>query len=495
MTRELTFVSGIETSELPTYTDPSDDRDFVTKGWFEGKGARRDMMHAPVATVQNARDIDSSELVDKMLLFIEAQPSALYRYDTEGTGVDDGGTTTITPTGAGSTGRWKNIIPESATGSLYRATCAEAIDGSIAAKSIVLKVEKTLYVNGSNKYLNIKEDAGSEVTITVPEKPYLVIDLGTDDVDYDLVKVLQDLLNADTNLAGVYTVSYSATTRLITISAVGPTTISLLWKTGTNGSDNADNSLASVLSYADLADDTGSLSYAADDTIDETYTKKLFCWKSDTTYSHLKYCHGFITADSMKLSEGRIYFAQSVDGFTLEEGEQYYTTSTPGSVVKRANTDVYSQYAGFAETPSKLVCAKSDIKPIQNPDNWLSATRTKDYLQEMTVWDMHENTEGKGVRISCDPVVSGPLVYKMQYKLGAGLPWQDASTTISAILRFNDNKSYGGYYLNISCHVDENGHGILAVLIHYSGTYWRVHIFSSTDLKSHPLFNKIFTVS
>jgi len=64
--------------------------------------------------------------------------------------------------------------------------------------------------------------------------------------------------------AQTYTVTYSYTTRKFTITQDTGGTFSILWKTGTNGSDGTDIHCGTLLGYSDAADDTGATAYVAD---------------------------------------------------------------------------------------------------------------------------------------------------------------------------------------------------------------------------------------
>lgn len=63
--------------------------------------------------------------------------------------------------------------------------------------------------------------------------------------------------------ADTITCTYSSSTGKFTITSDG-STFELHWKTGTNGADGTDTHAGTILGYSDAADDTGALTYAAD---------------------------------------------------------------------------------------------------------------------------------------------------------------------------------------------------------------------------------------
>jgi len=124
----------------------------------------------------------------------------------------------------------------------------------------------TLIEQGSDSYIidatNNKfnfDIGGGELVATVASATYT--DMGSTQADAgSLCEAIYDAIVAAEG-AGTYTVVHDGTKMTITRSAG---TFSILWKTGTHGSDGTDVHIGSVVRYSDLADDTGSLSYTAD---------------------------------------------------------------------------------------------------------------------------------------------------------------------------------------------------------------------------------------
>lgn len=157
---------------------------------------------------------------------------------------------------------------------LYRANGAaiEAISGALVT-GVEISVETGQLVNMSftaegtkfffdpivitsaNKYIDATDDGGT-IFASITEKTYRT--------PLELAQALEDALN--TASVDVWTVTYNSTGAnkgKFTIASDGTTT-SLLWKTGTHGSDNADDHIGTTLGFSDAADDTGANSYNSD---------------------------------------------------------------------------------------------------------------------------------------------------------------------------------------------------------------------------------------
>lgn len=94
---------------------------------------------------------------------------------------------------------------------------------------------------------------GSELTVTLTEKTYKS--------PVELARVLESKMNAVAGTSDI-TVKYSSSTGKFTIAKTAGT-LTLKWQSGTNTATTA----ASLFGFSAAADDTGSLSYAADDAL------------------------------------------------------------------------------------------------------------------------------------------------------------------------------------------------------------------------------------
>lgn len=113
-----------------------------------------------------------------------------------------------------------------------------------------------LIVSASNNKLNFTDDDGT-VTATITNGAYRT--------PIELAAAVTAAMNS-ANAGQVHSCTYSSVTGKFTITSTG-TVLSLLWKTGTNGSDNTDTHIGTLLGYSDAADDSGTAAatgYASD---------------------------------------------------------------------------------------------------------------------------------------------------------------------------------------------------------------------------------------
>ena len=133
--------------------------------------------------------------------------------------------------------------------------------GSVATSEVA-----SFIVLATNKYLDFDIGAG-ELIATVAEGTYAA---GTSQaVAGSLCKAIYDAIVV-AEPVGTYTVTFSTTTKKFTITRSAGT-LSILWKTGTHGSDLLDTHIGTLIGFSDAADDTGSLSYAADNAVVSVY--------------------------------------------------------------------------------------------------------------------------------------------------------------------------------------------------------------------------------
>lgn len=118
-------------------------------------------------------------------------------------------------------------------------------------------------VSATNKYLDFNIGAGA-LAAQIATGSYA---MGTADTEAGTLcaAIKAALFAADAT--GTYTVTYSRSTRKVTI-ARSTGTFSILWNTGTNKA----NACATLLGYATTADDTGGLSYTADTALTHVFS-------------------------------------------------------------------------------------------------------------------------------------------------------------------------------------------------------------------------------
>lgn len=132
----------------------------------------------------------------------------------------------------------------------HSAVVGQAPDFNLLLKSLfgsVTPFYTPMVVSSANNKLNFTDDNGT-VTATIASGSYKSPQL--------LAAAVETAMNA-ANGAQTASVVYSTVTGKFTISSTG-TVLSLLWKTGANGSDNTDTHIGTLLGYSDAADDTGT---------------------------------------------------------------------------------------------------------------------------------------------------------------------------------------------------------------------------------------------
>jgi len=104
-----------------------------------------------------------------------------------------------------------------------------------------------LRVDSTNNKLNFTDDDGT-FTATIPSKVYKN--------PHELARAIAAAMDT-ANSGETHSVSYSNSTGKFTITSTG-TVLSLLWKTGTNGSDFTDTHIGTLIGFSDAADNSGT---------------------------------------------------------------------------------------------------------------------------------------------------------------------------------------------------------------------------------------------
>jgi len=133
----------------------------------------------------------------------------------------------------------------------FSATAGEMVNGSYSVEGISYYFNP-IEITSSNNKLNVNQGA-SELIASVTAGWYKNPEHLAEAVEV----ALDSILTAD------ITVTYSKSTGKFTITAASGT-FQILWKTGTNGSDNTDTHIGTKLGFSDAADDTGGLTYTSD---------------------------------------------------------------------------------------------------------------------------------------------------------------------------------------------------------------------------------------
>lgn len=122
-------------------------------------------------------------------------------------------------------------------------------------------------VDANNKYIDFNEGAG-EIVGTLTEGNYTALSL------IEHIASVMTTRSAAVGNSWTYQGTFSEATGKATIEeTAGPNNFSILWKTGTHGSDNADNHIGTTIGYDDSADDNGAAAFFLADYVRVHYPK------------------------------------------------------------------------------------------------------------------------------------------------------------------------------------------------------------------------------
>ena len=115
---------------------------------------------------------------------------------------------------------------------------------------------RTFTVDSSNKYIDVYKVegyGGTDQTATLTVGTYSGDDLATE---------IKTQLDATGGASHTFTITYTSSSGKFTIAADAD--FNITWKTGTHGSDNADDNISSLIGFADSADDGSAATYTSD---------------------------------------------------------------------------------------------------------------------------------------------------------------------------------------------------------------------------------------
>lgn len=332
-------------------------------------------------------------------------------------------------------------------------------------KMASFRAGKILTVKSSNSWLEVSENAGTTYPIQIPYKKYQKRDLAENMATYGLDQVVETLLNDHASLGGTYTFAYDPATGKMGWSATGVTTFEVKCKTGTHGSDNADNHACSLLGFGDTADLTGSNTYTAASA--PAFEDKVLAFNTLTTNMSTAYASGVVTKSTTKGNDVVVQTSGVIPGFTgLTPAQKYVTNDSLGSVSLRQNAVSGSQEIGYSLSPTTMMLKFLDYLSLI-PGSWKTTPVSYDAGAEIQNGDMNCNASGYCVRII---LLSSPATYKFQYSSNGGLTWSTSSSSISTGTSYPGENYGGNYYLKPRIVIDDNGYGVAAMTIYASGT-------------------------
>jgi len=172
---------------------------------------------------------------------------------------------------------------------------------------------------GVNDKINFKEGGGGELTATLDPDTYTTAEL--------LVEIKAKMEAAN---ALIFTVTCPSATKKFKIAASGG--FSLLWKTGTNGTDGTDTSVASTIGFHSDEDREGDTNYEADENVITPTSRDIM----EVTFA------GFVNSADELIENGAELFKYLLNNYKEIENSGLNLDSIYQS--KYANTEVLSIY-------------------------------------------------------------------------------------------------------------------------------------------------------
>lgn len=205
-------------------------------------------------------------------------------------------------------------------------------------------------ITTSNNKIDFNDGGGEEnvsVTAQVYKSPYA------------LARAVETAMDAATS--DDITVSYDDTDGKFTIATDG-VTLSLLWKTGTNGADNTDQHIGTKLGFSDAADDTGATSYEADDAQD---------WSFPFTAS-------FDSTDPLVAKNNELLIGDADDTVCLEAQSVEVTIDNTKSDINSVCSETGRDSSLFTEREVSItVSAKMENYDAELFDRFINNTNTR----------------------------------------------------------------------------------------------------------------------
>jgi len=133
--------------------------------------------------------------------------------------------------------------------------CGEMLLSAIG--SVTSDEQHVITIAATNKFFDFDIGA-TELVATIAEATYPIGTIQTEAGSF--CKALYDAIHA-AEAVGTYTVTYSRTTKKITVARDAGGTLTWLLKTGTHGSDNLDTHCGTVMGFADTADLSSAITY------------------------------------------------------------------------------------------------------------------------------------------------------------------------------------------------------------------------------------------
>jgi hypothetical protein len=284
-----------------------------------------------------------------------------------------------------------------------------------------------------------------------------------------LCKAIHDAIVA-AEAAGTYTVSYSATTRLFTITRSAGT-LNILWNSGANKA----KTIATLIGFSTAGDDTGGLTYSSDTAIKVGY-KHTFkrAASSITLQSYTLFIDQVISKKSYSMACVKsVKIAGAMDGKakldadiifkaeasasavtmtpTWEEPDPFMFHQTQIALGGVANTDIRSWNLEIdnQSQPQRTLNGSADIKNILAIGKLLVKGGFEIYFENETEREKFlANTEQSMTITLTGSLIGGTVYNKMVITLPkihySAFPFGDLDGLVGAVVAFNAYYKIGG---------------------------------------------------
>jgi hypothetical protein len=249
-----------------------------------------------------------------------------------------------------------------------------------------------IVISSANKYIDLTDDGGT-IVITLTE--------GTYKDPNELAAHIQTVGAVAVAASGAddFLCTYASSTGKFTISTTTGTLFSILWKTGTHGADNADDSVAAAIGFADAADDTGALTYTSDSAIDWStqYTPNLDSEKPavakdiEVMWGHYNE-YACKAASSVSISVG--HEVADVNSICTTSGRSdtvfsgRTVTVDATILLTRHEADTFTRYRQGTSVPFACTWGR------KSATNWVAGSVGNFYLPDATITSFEVSDEG-----------------------------------------------------------------------------------------------------
>lgn len=188
--------------------------------------------------------------------------------------------------------------------------------------------DSVITIDATNNKLDF-DIGGGELNATIASASYAI---GTASSEAGTLCAAIKTAMETADVSGTYTITYSRSTKLFTI-ARSTGAFSVLWKTGTNGSDNLDTHIGTTIGFDDTADDTSAASQVGDNQIEYAFTHTYTVGTNISKPAYTLFVDRSISVKKYNLAVcKRIEINSPVDGLVEVGTNWVYKNEASGSI-------------------------------------------------------------------------------------------------------------------------------------------------------------------